>query len=66
MNMIAVSSSAISAVGYDPNTMRMRIRFKEGHAYDFCRVPQSVFDAFLRSGSKGTYYTNHIRGHYQC
>ena len=66
MNMIPVSSSAISAIGYDPSTMRMRIRFKEGGSYDFCRVPQSVFDAFLRSGSKGTYYTNHIRGRYQC
>jgi hypothetical protein len=66
MQMISVSSSAISAVGYDPRTMRMQIRFKQGHTYTFCRVPQHVFDSLLGAGSKGTYYDQHIRDRYQC
>lgn len=66
MRMISVSSSAISAVGYDPNTMRMQIRFKQGRTYTFCRVPGYVFDGLLSAGSKGKYYDHHIRDHYQC
>lgn len=66
MEMIRVSSSAISAIGYDPLTSKMKIRFTEGYTYDFCRVPENVFNAFLKSSSKGAYYNNHIRDRYQC
>lgn len=66
MDMIRVSSSAISAIGYDPTTMRMRIRFVQGDTYDFCAVPAHVFNGFLNSSSKGSYYNDHIRGRYQC
>lgn len=66
MQMIRVSSSAISAVGYDPDTRRMKITFVQGHTYDFYRVPQYVFDGLLRAGSKGGYYNDHIKDRYQC
>lgn len=66
MEMIRVSSSAISAVGYDPETRRMQIRFKQGGTYTFCRVPQHVFEGLLASGSKGAYYDRHIRDRYHC
>ena len=66
MQMIPVSSSAINAVGYDQSTSQMYIRFKQGHTYTFCRVPQHVFDGLLAAGSKGTYYDHHIRGRYHC
>jgi hypothetical protein len=66
MDMIRVSSSAITAVGYDPATRRMKIQFVEGHTYDFCRVPENIFNGLLRASSKGTYYNDHIRDRYQC
>ena len=66
MEMIRVSSSAITAAGYDPATNRMKITFKQGHSYNYCRVPQSVYEAFMRSISKGTYYNDHIKDRYQC
>lgn len=66
MEMVRVSSSAISEVGYDPITMRMKIRFVQGHSYDFCRVPENVFNGLLNARSKGTYYNDHIRDRYQC
>lgn len=66
MEMIPVNSSAIRAVGYDTNTARMRIAFVEGQTYDFCRVPQKVFDGLLHASSKGSYYNVHIRDRYQC
>ena len=66
MNMIPVRSSAISSIGYDPSTQRMKIHFKHGSTYDFCRVPASVFDGFLAASSKGSYYDRYIRDRYQC
>lgn len=66
MEMIRVSSSAISAVGYDENTMRMQIKFNGGYTYTFCRVPLSVFNGLLNASSKGRYYDMYIKGRYSC
>jgi hypothetical protein len=66
VDMIPVSSSAIAAVGYDPSSMRMKIRFVAGGTYDFCRVPGHVFQGLLAAASKGKYYDTYIRGQYQC
>lgn len=66
MKMIPVSSSAISAIGYDPATGMMNVRFTSGKTYTFCGVPKSVADAFLSAASHGEYYSAHIRGKYQC
>jgi hypothetical protein len=66
MEMIKVSSSAIAAVGYDPARQRMKILFAQGHIYDFCRVPPTVFEEFLGAGSKGTYYNRCIKDRYPC
>lgn len=66
MEMITVASSAISAIGYDPSTMRMKIRFVQGETYDFCRVPEAAFNRFMKAYSKGTFYNDHIKDRYQC
>jgi hypothetical protein len=66
MIMIQVSSSAIQAIGYDITTRRMKITFTEGQTYDFCSVPENVFNDLLHSNSKGRYYSDHIRDRYQC
>ncbi|QXX78985.1 KTSC domain-containing protein [Alcaligenes faecalis] len=65
--MIPVLSSAIAAVGYDPNTKRMQIRFTSGGiTYTYCGVPQSVYDGLMSAPSKGTYFDRVIRDRYQC
>lgn len=66
MEMIRVSSSAISAVGYDSEIQQMQIQFVPGKTYTFCHVPQHIFDGLLSAGSKGTYYDHHIRDRYRC
>lgn len=66
MDMIRVSSTAISAIGYDPITMRMKILFVQGHTYDFCSVPAHVFNELLNARSKGSYYNDRIRDRYPC
>jgi KTSC domain len=66
VEMIGVRSSAIAAVGYDAQSRRMKITFVQGHTYDFCGVPQHVFDGLLRASSKGGYYNDFIKDRYQC
>jgi hypothetical protein len=66
MEMIVVRSTAIYSVGYDPQTMRMRIVFSDRDAYDFCGVPQHVYEGLLTAHSKGQFYNAYIRDRYQC
>ncbi|AKF24687.1 hypothetical protein YH65_04260 [Sulfurovum lithotrophicum] len=66
MTMIPVSSSAISYIGYDSATMKMKITFKQSKTYDYCNVPQNVFDDFLNASSQGIYYDLHIKDKYNC
>lgn len=66
MEMIRINSSAIAAVGYDPDAARMKITFVQGHTYDFCRVPSHIFEGLLKARSKGTFYNDHIRDRYPC
>jgi len=46
--------------------MKMKIQFVQGPAYDYCGVPEAVFNGLLRASSKGTYYNDHIRDRYPC
>jgi KTSC domain len=64
--MIAVKSSAIRAVGYDPRTRVMKITFMQGNTYDFCGVPPEVYEGLIRAPSKGTYYNDYIKDRYPC
>ncbi|WP_329610888.1 KTSC domain-containing protein [Pseudomonas tremae] len=66
MDMVRVNSSAITAVGYDPATGRMRITFKRGRPYDYCHVPPNIHQGLMDAGSKGTYFDRMIRDRYQC
>lgn len=66
MEMIPVKSSAISNIGYDSDTKQMKITFKQGNTYDYCNVPQNIFDEFLNASSIGVYYSAHIKDNYNC
>ncbi|WP_420910506.1 KTSC domain-containing protein [Roseivivax marinus] len=54
-----VSSSAISRIEWSNGTLS--IWFHESGRYDYYGVPESVYDAFLASRSKGTFFNYHIR-----
>lgn len=66
MEMIRVNSSAMSAVGYDASNGRMKITFTQGHTYDFCRVPERIYQGLMQASSKGTYYNDQIKDRYTC
>ncbi|WP_457363730.1 KTSC domain-containing protein [Pseudomonas sp. TE3610] len=54
------------AVGYDAATGQLRIMFKQGRSYDYCRVPAQIHEGLMRAGSKGTYFDRYIKDRYQC
>ena len=66
MEMKPVSSTVITAVGYDTVSKRMRIRFTHGRSYDFCDVPEHIHDGLVHSGSKDRYYNVQIKDKYKC
>lgn len=62
MNMISVTSTDISSVGYDGNTMH--IRFNSGGLYAYYNVPSSVYNGLMGASSKGKYFHANIKGRY--
>ncbi len=59
-----VSSSNVSAVGYDAMTHRLFVRFTTGSLYRYEGVTDSTYRAFLDAPSKGQFVWQHLRGQY--
>lgn len=62
MQMIPVSSSDISSIGYEGSTLH--IRFHSGGLYAYYNVPLSVYNGLMSAGSKGRYFHANIKGRY--
>jgi hypothetical protein len=61
-----VESSNIKAVGFDPNGRTLRVEFNSGSQYDYEDVPPTVYQEFIESPSKGRFFAQNIKGHFQC
>ena len=58
-----VESSAIAAIGYDPETSTLHVRFhSREEPYQFAPVTAEEHEAFLNAESKGQHFHKHIRG----
>ncbi|WP_108813544.1 KTSC domain-containing protein [Loktanella sp. Alg231-35] len=57
-----MNSSAIGQIEWSNGTLS--IWFHDSGKYDYYGVPQSVYDAFLNSSSKGQFFNDHIRDRY--
>ena len=53
MEMVNVSSSQISAIGYDPETMKARVSFTNGALYEYDDVQQTTIDTIMGADSVG-------------
>lgn len=60
MDMVPVSSSNLSFVGYDRDTSVLRIQFKHG-IYDYLGVPIHIYEQLLSSPSKGKFHARYIK-----
>lgn len=64
MNMVAVSSSSIALIGYEADSLTLRVVFHDGKTYDYHGVPQEISNQFLYSPSKGQFYIKFIKGRF--
>jgi uncharacterized membrane-anchored protein len=53
VEMLAVASSNLAAVGYDDDARRLYVRFRRGAAYRYDGVPNAVFEALLQADEDG-------------
>jgi hypothetical protein len=60
-----VSSSAISSVGYDPQSLVLEVEFQSGVVYDYYGVPPRVFHQLMKAPSKGSFVSRRIRDRYE-
>lgn len=63
MNMIPVSSSNISEIGYGGTTLY--VRFHHGGLYAYYNVPESVYRNLMSASSHGRYLAQYIKGAYR-
>jgi len=64
MEMRPVSSRNVAAVGYDPATQELRVRFNSGATYSYRGVPESTYRAMMRSGSIGSFIAAHVKAQF--
>lgn len=62
MQMISVSSSDISSIGYENNTLY--VRFNKGGLYSYSGVPYTVYNSLMNAPSHGKYFAAHIKNTY--
>jgi hypothetical protein len=65
MKMIGVESSAIRAIGHDPATDTLAVRFHKSGTYYYAGVSPQTFEEFLFAESVGKFFAVHIKGHYE-
>jgi hypothetical protein len=67
MEWIHVRSSAIRRVAYDVGTNRMYIDLENSDPYyEYCGVPESIFQGLVSASSVGRYYNEYIKDRYDC
>ena len=62
--MIPVTSSNLSAVGYNASTYSLYIKFHDGSTYEYSGVPENIYSGLMSAGSKGSYANDFIYRRY--
>lgn len=64
MERMVIKSSNIRSVGYEKETMTFEVEFNSGSVYQYHSVPETVYMAFMKASSKGSYLNQKIKDHY--
>lgn len=60
-----VQSSALSSVGYDPESRILELEFKEsGDVWQYFGFPQVTYKRFIGADSLGHFFSTRIKGKY--
>ena len=60
MDRLLVRSSNILSVGYDVSARVLEVEFQSGNVYRYFDVPESLYQDFMTSGSKGEFFHDNI------
>lgn len=55
-------SSTVEAIGYEPATQLLKVKFKSGGTYHFEGVPAAEYQKLLTAESVGKHFHKHIKG----
>ena len=58
-------STVIRRIDYDPPSRTLFVRFVSGALYAYEDVPPKVHAAFRTAGSKGAFFSAHVRDRYR-
>lgn len=64
LDRIPVTSSAISAIGYDPESQVLHVEMPNGHVYTYDGVSPSAHAALIGAESIGRHFGTEIKGKY--
>lgn len=59
-----VLSSEIEWVGYEHKRSMLQVEFIAGSVYQYERVPENIFQAFLQAPSHGRFFETEVKGKY--
>lgn len=62
MEWVPVTSSTISRIRWDPQSLILEIEFHNGRIYQYFDVPEAVFQALRNAPSVGTYFSQNVKG----
>lgn len=65
MERAAVDSSWVASIGYEPATMTLEVKLKNGAIYRYLEVPESAYHELIAAGSIGAYLNQNIKGSYR-
>ena len=60
-----VESSSLRSMGYDRATATLEVEFTNGGVYRYADVPPELWSAFRNSDSKGKFFQDHVREHFE-
>ena len=66
IEMVAVESSMIDAIGYDADAKVLKIKFDSGDTYKYKGVDAATHKKLMSAKSKGTFFEKHIKDKYEA
>lgn len=61
MERVAVSSSNLVSVGYDPETETLEVEFKNSGIYQYLNVPGFIYERLMSADSIGKFFNSEIK-----
>lgn len=66
MQLKKINSRSLSAIGYDPASLLLEVKFKiSGRIYAYLEVQKDIYNKFISSRSKGQFFNKFIKSNYK-